>query len=195
MRLTHLMVRRYKHLSHVVLDVDGTQKDFPVYFCIGLNGSGKSTLLEALALIFSRISQNELPGFEFELEYDIRCGGETAHVAVCPGKDHRKGKLSIRVNGGDPFFTFEGREKYLPYKVITCVSGPNSGMERLVNASARESLLSDVFDASARADTGEIDSLLRSLGAAGSNPRILYLGETMVNLVLFILCVWKPKQS
>lgn len=195
MRLTHLMVRRYKHLSHVVLDVDGTQKDFPVYFCIGLNGSGKSTLLEALALIFSRISQNELPGFEFELEYDIRCGGETAHVAVCPGKDHRKGKLSIRVNGGDPFFTFEGREKYLPYKVITYVSGPNSGMERLVNASARESLLSDVFDASARADTGEIDSLLRSLGAAGSNPRILYLGETMVNLVLFILCVWKPKQS
>lgn len=104
MRLTHLTVSRYKHLKHVVLDADGTREDFPVYFCIGLNGSGKSTLLEALALIFSRISQNELPGFWFELEYDIRYGGETVHVAVCPGKDHRKGKLCIRVNGGEPFF-------------------------------------------------------------------------------------------
>lgn len=195
MRLTRLTVKRYKHLKHVTLDADGTQGDFPAYFCIGLNGSGKSTLLEALALIFSRISQNELPGFWFELEYEIRCGGETARVAVCPGENHEKGKLCIRVNGGEPFFTFEGKEKYLPRKVITYVSGPNSGMERLVNASAEDSLLSDVFDASARADTGEIDSLLRSLGTAGSNPRILYLGENMVNLVLFILCVWKPKQS
>lgn len=197
MRLTRLTIKQYKQLKNITLDgkdADG-REDFPVYFCIGLNGSGKSTFLEAVALIFSRISQNELPGFWFELEYDIWCDGGTAHVAVSPLEEREKGRLRICVNGGPPFSSFEGMEKYLPYKVIACVSGQNGGMERLVNSSAEEALLSDVFDAAAGEDAGEIDNLLRSLNAAGTNPRILYLGENTVNLILFVLCAWKPEQS
>lgn len=197
MRLTHVMIKQYKHLKNVTLDMNtvSDQDEFPVYFCIGLNGSGKSTFLEAVALIFSRISQNELPGFMFELEYDIWCDADMVHVRVAPEKDRTKGKLHICVDEGAPFYSFEGMEKYLPYKVITYVSGPNSVMEQLVNGTAEDSLVSDVFDAAAKEDTEQIDSLLKSLSMVRTNPRILYLGESMANLVLFILCAWKPEHS
>lgn len=197
MRLTHVVIKNYKHLKNVVLDIDpqSEKEDFPVYFCIGLNGSGKSTFLEALALIFSRISQNELPGFEFEVAYDIRCEGVPEHVSVSPEKNRKRGKLHIQVNGGEPFHSFEGNEKFLPYKVITYVSGLNSGMEQLVTKAAEDSIISDIYDAVVKEETEQIEGLLKNLKTLGSNPRILYLGESMAALILFVLCAWKPKQS
>lgn len=197
MRLTHVVIKNYKHLKNIMMDItpQSGQEDFPVYFCIGLNGSGKSTFLEAVALIFSRISQNELPGFDFEVAYDILCDGMMAHVSVSPETDRRRGKLHIQVNGGVPFHSFEGKEKYLPYKVITYVSGPNSGMEQLVTKAAEDSIVSDIYDVTVREETEQIENLLKNLSTLSTNPRILYLGESMASLILFVLCAWKPKQS
>lgn len=195
MRLTRVAIKNYKHLENIVLETQDSQEEFPVYFCIGLNGSGKSTFLEALALIFSRIAQNELPGFWFEIEYDIWRDGTKVQVKVSPEKNRKKGKLRIQVNGDAPFYSFEGREQFLPYKVITYVSGPNSGMEQLVTASAEDSIVSDVYDAVVNEDTEQINSLLGHLRALSNNPRILYLGEDMAALILFVLCAWKPKYS
>lgn len=65
MKLLRIALKNYKHLKQIDLTVSESSglQDFPAFFCIGLNGSGKSAFLEALALIFSRISQDELPGF------------------------------------------------------------------------------------------------------------------------------------
>lgn len=196
MRLTRVALKNYKHLKNIELNMlkEEGGENFPVYFCIGVNGSGKSSFLEAIALIFSRISQNELPGFWFEIEYDIVCEGRIVHVKAAPGADREPGKLSIDIDGRK-FYSFTGLEKYLPYKVVTYVSGPNSQMKQLVMKAAEDSIISDIYDAVRDENASLINESLQSLAVLGSNPRILYLDEGMAVLILFVLCAWMPRQD
>ena len=73
MKLEYLYIDGYKGLKRLKLQFKETGV-VPVDFLIGCNGSGKSSVLEAVGLIFTRIMQNELPGFIFELKYRMPDG-------------------------------------------------------------------------------------------------------------------------
>lgn len=190
MRLLRVALKNYKHLKQIDLAVSesGGRENFPAFFCIGLNGSGKSAFLEALALIFSRISQDELPGFWFEVEYEVSVDGKNAHVTVRPEAEGGPGRLAVIIDGRQ-YFSFEGREDYLPRKVVVCVSGFNSQMKQFLGEDARNSIASDIYDA-AKEDPDKIQSLVKCMDQLNRNPRMLYLDEEMAPYVLFALCAW-----
>ena len=77
MKLIQIKIDGYKHLKNTCVDFnnrpDGElfHDGIPIRFFIGLNGSGKSVFLEAICLLFSRIVQDEVPGFDFTLIYEI----------------------------------------------------------------------------------------------------------------------------
>lgn len=190
MKLLRIALKNYKHLKQIDLTVSesGGLQDFPAFFCIGLNGSGKSAFLEALALIFSRISQNELPGFWFEVEYEVFVDGRNVRVAVRPETEKRLGRLAVTIDGVQ-YHSFEGREDYLPRKVVVCVSGFNSQMKQFLGEAARNSILSDIYDAE-RENPEKIQSCLQYMNQLNRNPRMLYLDEEMAPYALFALCAW-----
>ena len=68
MKLEYLYIDGYKGLKRLKLQFKEQTGAVPVDFLIGCNGSGKSSVLEAVGLIFTRIMQNELPGFIFEFK-------------------------------------------------------------------------------------------------------------------------------
>lgn len=192
MKLIEVKIRNYKHLKNIDCHIanDGEAWKAPVFFCIGLNGSGKSVFLEAIALIFSRISQDELPGFYFEIAYDIFIKGENVRVFVKPAdrKDRQEGRLHIEIKD-KVYPSFRGLSEYLPYKIIVCTSGKNSRLQEMIQDAARDSIISDIYDAE---DYEEINGLLQYLKTLRENPRMLYLDEEMAALILFALCAWKP---
>lgn len=69
MRLIKVSIDGYKHLKGTCVNFNEESHeamftgDTPVRFFIGLNGSGKSVFLEGICLLFSRIVQDEAPGF------------------------------------------------------------------------------------------------------------------------------------
>lgn len=195
MRLTRIRISGYKHLKEVELNAENTNPgNLPVYFCAGLNGTGKSAFLEAVALIFSRISQNELPGFGFEISYELFLEGKTVAVTVHPEEERELGRLHI-VAGEEVFHSFEGNEKYLPHKVFACISGQNSQMNQLLSEGARDSIISDIYDAGRENLQEQIGQLVRYLTELRENPRVLFLDEEMAGLILFVLCAWKPRKE
>ncbi len=196
MRLVKVKIKKYKHLRNVEFNAENTDpKNIPVYFCAGLNGSGKSAFLEAVALIFSRISQNGLPGFTFFLAYELYLEGKPILVTVRPQKKHSEtGRLYITA-GGEILHSFEGNEKYLPYKIFACITGPNSQMRQLLWENARDSIISDIYDAGMNNQAEQIRSLVGYLEELRNNPRMLFLDEETAVLVLFVLCAWIPQEE
>ena len=195
MRLTRIKIDGYKHLKKIEFDAGNTDREkLPIYFLAGLNGTGKSAFLEAVALIFSRISQNELPGFAFEVSYEMFVEGESVSVTVCPEENRELGRLHIKA-GNEEFHSFENYEKYLPYKIFVCVSGQNSQMRQLVLDAAKDSIFSDIYDAGIEERSEEIGQLVRYLEELQQNPRVLYLDEQIASLVLFVLCAWRPRED
>ena len=194
MKLLRVALKNYKHLKKIDLKIaePGEKGDFPAYFCIGLNGSGKSAFLEAVALIFSRVSQDELPGFWFKIEYEVLLEGKAVQVSVCPEQKRELGRLHIEIDG-EIFHSFQGREDYLPRKVIIYVSGPNSQMRELIGQAARDSIISDIYDARGE-ESDKIQEYLQHLSRLSRNPRILYLDEETAPYVLFALCTWLPPE-
>lgn len=195
MRLTKIRICGYKHLKKIEFNMQQSSEEVPVDFCVGLNGTGKSAFLEAVALIFSRITQNELPGFDFELCYCIFQKEKNVMIEVRPEKESGKGRLHITVNG-QVYSSFLGIEQYLPYKIITYISGPNSQMKQMLQKEAENSIISDIYDAGLREDgEQEITTLLDYLNQLEKNPRMLYLSEEMASLIFLVLCAWKPGQD
>lgn len=195
MRLIRVKIDGYKHLKKIKFDAGNVDREnLSIYFLAGLNGTGKSVFLEAVALIFSRISQNELPGFSFEVSYEMFLKTESVQVTVRPEENRESGRLHIEA-GDEVFHSFEGHEKYLPYKIFVCVSGQNSQMQQLVLDAAKDSIFSDIYDAGKAEQPEEIGLLVRYLEELQQNPRVLYLDEEIAGLVLFVLCAWKPQQD
>ncbi|MDE6518112.1 MAG: hypothetical protein K2L18_09750 [Acetatifactor sp.] len=195
MKLLRVALKNYKHLKQIDLAVSEgvSSQAVPAFFCIGLNGSGKSVFLEALALIFSRISQDELPGFWFEVEYEVFVDGRSVRVTVKPERERRLGRLAVTIDG-ERYHSFEGREDYLPHKVVVCVSGFNSQMKQFLGEAARNSIVSDIYDAE-REDPDKIQSYLQYMNLLNRNPRMLYLDEEMAPYALFALCAWNSEQE
>lgn len=120
MKLEYLYIDGYKGLKRLKLQFKEQTGAVPVDFLIGCNGSGKSSVLEAVGLIFTRIMQNELPGFIFELKYRMPDG---TGIYVKPQK---KGFCDAPGGGESYMWNWEKMGKpgsYILYQMSTCRIG------------------------------------------------------------------------
>jgi energy-coupling factor transporter ATP-binding protein EcfA2 len=102
-----------------------------VRFLVGRNGSGKSTALEALALIFSHLAVGAHPGFDFELEYELR--GADVRLATMSAGGEPLGEIHAqrRAPGADDYRSVplgSSNTALLPDRVIGYSTGPTSSM-------------------------------------------------------------------
>lgn len=76
MRLQRVWIGEFRNLRDVVLDFEARRRGLyggvAVSFLVGTNGSGKSNALDAIGMIFSHLDVGLVPGFAFDLEYEIR---------------------------------------------------------------------------------------------------------------------------
>ena len=156
MKLEYLYIDGYKGLKRLKLQFKEQTGVVPVDFLIGCNGSGKSSVLEAVGLIFTRIMQNELPGFIFELKYRMPDG---TGIYVKPQKkgfcdaSGRRRKLYVELEkNGQTQQLYSIPDEYLPDRIISYCSGANSSMEDILIRSPRASLASDLYDLSLAMD-------------------------------------------
>lgn len=176
MKLQKVYINKYKHLHEFEMifnDHDGELGNADIKFFIGKNGSGKSAFMEALGLIFTRVLQDESPGFIFELVYSVCADGTETQIkisnrktAISIHKDRVKESLGIGIqpkfevsvrNKGAGFVKldlfkepFSSLIQYHPKKIISCSSGPNNIMENILVHTPSTSLKSDIYDASNR---------------------------------------------
>lgn len=204
MRLIKVWIDGYKHLRNTCVSFHETTAseafsgETPIRFFIGLNGSGKSAFLEGICFLFSRIVQNEVPGFDFALVYRIqrdrvyevevknKAGEEKLDILVTPEGAHEPQRLH----------TFEGHRGLLPDYVFTCASGSNNNYFDIMVDSPRTSLYSDLFDMSLlgknRMDReerrGQIDRALAALKALEENPISMFVdeGNSVLALAVFL---------
>ena len=156
MKLEYLYIDGYKGLKRLKLQFKEQTGVVPVDFLIGCNGSGKSSVLEAVGLIFTRIMQNELPGFIFELKYRMPDG---TGIYVKPQKkgfcdaSGRRRKLYVELEkNGKTQQLYSIPDEYLPDRIISYCSGANSPREDILIRSPRASLASDLYDLSLAMD-------------------------------------------
>lgn len=200
MELIKIQIDGYKHLKNTCVNFNEPdsgnlfEEELPVRFFIGLNGSGKSVFLEGICFLFSRIVQNETPGFSFTLIYRImRDRLYQVEVAGRTGEE----SLDIRVKaegeeGSRHLHTFEGHRELLPDHVFTCASGSNNHYFDIMVRSPKTSLYSDLFDMSLlgkNTKTREerrksIEKTLVSLKALEENPISMFVDEENSVLVL-----------
>lgn len=200
MQLIKVRIDGYKHLKntcvnfHETASTDLFPTELPVRFFIGLNGSGKSVFLEGICFLFSRIVQNEVPGFGFTLVYRI-LRDRSYCVEVTDGTGEEKLDIQVSAEGEDEvrkLHTFEGHRELLPDYVFTCASGSNNNYFDIMVQSPKTSLYSDLFDRSLlgknRKDREErrrdIGKLLGSLKALEENPISMFVDEASSVLVL-----------
>ena len=194
MRLLYIEIDGYKHLKNVRVQFhpveEGVlfQDSIPIRFFIGLNGSGKSAFLEGICLLFSRLVQDEAPGFRFRLGYEIRRAGKRLRVEVASGEEGEP--FSVRVQtqgreGAETLRSFAGRRELLPDYVVACASGSNNNFFDIVVRTPRDALHGELFDASmlgkSRLDgaqrRAEAERALKSLRLLEENPLCLFVDE------------------
>lgn len=178
MRLKYVEIEHYKHLDNFKLNfrpLDEKINPAAYRFFIGKNGSGKSAAIEAISLIFTRILQDETPGFRFKVVYMIEADGHMTEVTVCNNEDldneycnplslgqvneHLKdidcqSKLMVTIRTqehGEQRLSlrdkpFSQRRQYHPKRIIAQASGPTTILEDVLIQSAEMSLKSDLYD-------------------------------------------------
>lgn len=199
MQLIKVEINGYKHLKNTCVNFIVPSKtgilenSLPIRFLIGLNGSGKSVFLEGLCLILSRIVQDEVPGFNFNLIYNI----QRDHLYRVEIKNGTDSKLDIRYFTDDnkTYSTLNSFEKHrylLPDYVFACASGSNNNFFEIMMRSPKTSLYSDLFDMSLLGKSklneteriGYIDKTLTSLRLLDENPICLFIEEQSSVLAL-----------
>jgi len=193
--------------------------DASLRLIIGRNGSGKSAFLEAIALIFTRIFQDESPGFNFEVVYSITVNNEDVEVSVSLNDflgaaqfnedgqmdNVKKQRLKITVNKNgnkEEYYSFNEIFEYQPQRLIVYSSGPNSIMNEIINFSPLTSLCSDIYDASEgvqanksiRIREEEIKSSIDLIEKLTNTPRSIFINEDTAKLVLVALFSVIPGQ-
>lgn len=205
MKLIRVWIDGYKHLKGTCVsfcDVPGEgvfQDALPIRFFIGLNGSGKSVFLEALCFLFSRIAQNEVPGFDFSLTYSIRRKDLEFLVEVRNGSAEDKLSIQVLEEGHarpQALSSFEERMDLLPDYVFTCASGRNNNFFDIMMLSPKASLYSDLFDASrlgksklsAEDRKNEIKQTVQALKRLEENPICMFVDEQ--SAVFALIAFW-----
>lgn len=211
MQLVRVEIDGYKHLKHTCVSfnepgsTDLFQEEIPLRFFIGLNGSGKSVFLEGICFLFSRIAQNEAPGFAFTLVYRIM-RERMYQVEVRNGQGDEK--LSIVVSTEEEgrswrLHSFDGHREWLPDYVFTCASGSNNNYFDIMVHSPRTSLYSDLFDRSLLGKSKrnqeerrqDVEKLLLSLKSLEENPISMFVDEENSVLVLAALLSVCPGEA
>lgn len=194
MKLEYLYIDGYKGLKGLELRFKEQHSPVAVDFLVGKNGSGKSSVLEALGLIFTRIMQNELPGFAFALQYRMPDG---VRVHVRPQKEHfrdetgTRRRLWVEIERGDERERLYAiPDEYLPDRLICCCSGTNGSMEEILLASPRASLASDLYDLSDQ-EEGEVrreaEEIFRYYERLETNPRAFFVDDVTSRFLLPVL--------
>lgn len=206
MKLEYLYIDGYKGLKRLKLQFKEQTGAVPLDFLIGCNGSGKSSVLEAVGLIFTRIMQNELPGFIFELKYRMSDG---TGIYVKPQKkgfydaSGRRRKLYVELEkNGKTKQLYSIPDEYLPDRIISYCSGANSSMEDILIRSPRASLASDLYDLSlaVNGENGEssvargeaAEEILSFYERLDVNPRVLFLDAVTSKFILPALFAVMP---
>ncbi|WHY65010.1 AAA family ATPase [Neobacillus sp. SuZ13] len=174
MRLQKIYIKKYKQLSEFMINFKNIERSVgkdPFRFLIGRNGVGKTSLLEAIGLIFTRILQDEIPGFHFELVYSIEYDREQITIEVEPNVDNIRSiqqdftgnsqdidlesRLQVHVVDSKGIRTrldlrkrpFSEWKEYHPRRIIGYASGPTNIFEDVLFHSPEESIKSDIYDA------------------------------------------------
>lgn len=200
MKLEYLYLDGYKGLRNLKIHFKEQSAPVAVNFLIGRNGSGKSRVLEAIGLIFTRIMQEELPGFRFEIRYYMPDG---ARVFVKPqAADYRddsgrRRKLYVQIEKGGKKLLFHAvPNEYLPSRIISYCSGANNAMEAILVSSPRDALASDFYDISVQREADRdfevIEEMRRYYEQLTSNPRVLYLDAISSKIILPVLFAVMP---
>lgn len=197
MRLSQIYIKKYKLLNDFTIKFN--EGSHSVYlascrFLIGQNGSGKSALLEAIGLIFTRIMQDESPGFQFRIEYSIAVGKQEAKAIV----SNLEGSLTYSIDGvmqDTETKPFSDQKEYHPSKIMAQSTGPNNLLEGILFNTPEDALISDIYDyvsnpKRAAEDAAGLDRLLNKLERLHEDPRYLFMdGETAL-YVIITLCVF-----
>lgn len=197
MKIEYLYLDGYKGLKNFSVSFREQQQDVSLNLLIGRNGSGKSTLLEAVGLIFTRVMQNELPGFDFKIKYRMSNG---ARVQIQPGRGNagegKSQKLDVRIEEqGVTRFPDGIPGEYLPDRIVSYCSGANGMMEEILISSPRDSLASDLYDLmleEEEAGTEMVEGILQYYEQLDVNPRALYLDASTSRFILPVLFAILP---
>lgn len=198
MRLLKVDIDGYKHLRKLSVSFvpprdSGLLRDaVPIRFLIGLNGSGKSAFLEGLCLIFSRLAQNEIPGFAFRLVYEIRRDGQLYRVDASGGGGKA---LSVHATSGEKEIkvrSFTQNQYLLPDRIFICASGNNNNFFDIVVRSPRDALHGELFDAGELGKSRlapsqrreDADRVLQALRRLEEDPICLFIDEQTSVLAL-----------
>ncbi|MED3126819.1 AAA family ATPase [Bacillus wiedmannii] len=224
MRLHSIYIEKYKQLRNFKMQFKNVEYSIgkePFRFLIGKNGSGKTSLLEAIGLIFTRILQDETPGFKFEIIYMMNVEGCNTTVTVMSNKKRPllKGyKIKKAVDDISRLSVYIAKENEKPYKldlrkrpfsqcveyhpsrIIAYASGPTNIFEDVLLNSPEESIKSDIYDAreGAKKETDydmqlyEIDQSLRNLQRLYEDASYLNIDGSTSKFVMFALNTITP---
>ncbi|CAG7658923.1 AAA family ATPase [Paenibacillus allorhizosphaerae] len=215
MRLQSIYIKEYKQLREFRIHFKNVERSVgkdPFRFLIGRNGVGKSSLLEAIGLIFTRMLQDETPGFAFEVVYVMDVGGRPVTIAARPndGSDPAdlESRLQVDLTNADGEKKrldlrkqpFSQCREYHPRRIIGYASGPTNGFEDILLTSPVESIKSDIYDArdGAREEQDydlqvlEIEQSLVNLQRVYDDASYLYIDGKTSALVLLCLSAAIP---
>lgn len=200
MKLEYLYLDGYKGLKKLEIHFHEQSASVAINFFIGRNGSGKSRILEAVGLIFTRIMQEELPGFDFEICYSIAHGAKITVKPQAPNHrddSDRRRKLDVQVEkDGKKSVYYAVPNEYLPSRIISYCSGANNTMDSILISSPRDALASDFYDISMQNENDrnleEIDDMRRYYEQLTINPRTLYLDAISSKIILPVLFAVVP---
>lgn len=189
MKLEYLYLDGYKSLKKVSLSFKEQESSASVNFLIGQNGSGKSSLLEAIGLIFSRIMQEEVPGFEFKIRYRMPDG--TIIQVMSDIQEKMDGKLRVEIKKqGETIQTNKIPNEYLPDRMVSYCSGANHSMEEILLKSSKEALVEELYDLSLleeEADNQQVNKILAYCEQLENNPKVLSLDAETSKFILPVL--------
>jgi predicted ATPase len=208
MRLRRLWLGNFYNLRDVEIDFDNNRSFYgstSLRFFVGLNGSGKSNALEAIGLIFSHLAADVAPGFEFDIEYELR--GNVVRITTKPERLGKKfnAPLITPINAallvrprGDKKWTDQHVHKewatsgdaVIPGRVVGYSTGPNSGLQWALSRSIEKMVKSNLgeFEGEKRPEgisetewqqnrEAKRDDLRRRYEAYLDNPDTLFLGS------------------